>query len=113
MELHFRNSYGATINVAVMFFEPDGCRDDGHWGTQGWWVIPPGGRAHVLNTNNRFAAYYAEAVDGATWTGDQGPMYVYTNAFNSCVNIGSTAAQPVLAKLVDMDGKDMVINLVT
>lgn len=104
MQLHFRNRYTSKVWVAIMFYSPDGCRDYGQWGTRGWWPIDPGGEAFVLNTNNRYAAYYAEAANGAVWTGAYGPMYVYQNAFDSCINIGSTAARLVGTRLIDMNG---------
>lgn len=102
MELHFINGYNQLLSVAIMFYSPDGCRDYGLWGTRGWWNLNPGGSAYVLNTNNRYAAYYAEATDGRIWAGDRGPVYVYPNAFDSCLNIGSTAARRVSMRLVDL-----------
>ncbi|MFF4986788.1 DUF1036 domain-containing protein [Streptosporangium saharense] len=113
MQLHFRNRYTAKTWVAIMFYNPDGCRDHGQWGTRGWWAIDPGGEAYVLSTNNRYAAFYAEAADGRIWTGTYGPFYVYQNAFESCLNIGSTAARRVGARLVDMNGySTYYVNLV-
>ncbi|MEV7006771.1 DUF1036 domain-containing protein [Streptosporangium sp. NPDC051022] len=113
MELHFRNRYTSKVWVAIMFYSPDGCRDYGQWGTRGWWAIDPGGEAYVINTNNRYAAFYAEAANGAVWTGPYGPIYVYQTAFDSCLNIGSTAARPVGARLVDLNGYSRYyVNLV-
>ncbi|MEU1882431.1 DUF1036 domain-containing protein [Streptosporangium sp. NPDC020072] len=104
MELHFRNRYTARAWIAIMFYSPDGCRDQGQWGTRGWWAVDPGGEAYILNTGNRYAAFYAEAADGAVWTGSHGPFYVYRDAFDSCLNVGSTAARRVGARLVDLNG---------
>ncbi|MFI7532694.1 hypothetical protein [Streptosporangium sp. NPDC049376] len=104
MELHFRNRYTARAWIAIMFYSPDGCRDQGQWGTRGWWAVDPGGEAYVLNTGNRYAAFYAEAADGAVWTGSHGPFYVYRDAFDSCLNVGGTAARRVGARLVDLNG---------
>ncbi|GGP90308.1 DUF1036 domain-containing protein [Streptosporangium pseudovulgare] len=113
MELHFRNRYVSRVWVAVMFYSPVTCRDHGQWGTRGWWAIDPGGEAFVLNTDNRYAAFYAEAANGAVWTGPYGPMYVYQTAFDSCLNIGSTAARRVGTRLVDMNGYSRYyVNLV-
>ena len=113
MQLHFRNNYTSKVWVAIMFYDPD-CRGEGgeEWGTQGWWGIDPGAEAHVLNTNNRYAYYYAEAADGAVWGGPYGPIYVYQDAFESCQGIGSTAARTVYLREADMNGYDrFTVNL--
>jgi Protein of unknown function (DUF1036) len=108
MELHFRNSYDGTslISVAIMFYSPSTCANYGSWGTRGWWNIAPGGEAYVLNTNNQYAAFYAEATNGAIWAGNYGPVYVHPYAFDSCVDIGDNnpATRVVGMRLVDMDG---------
>jgi len=102
MELHFTNGYSRPLSIAIMFYSPDGCGAYGSWGTRGWWSLDPGGSAYVLNTNNRYAAYYAEATDGRIWAGDRGPVYVYPSAFDSCLKIGSTAARQVNMRSVDL-----------
>lgn len=81
--------------MAVMFHSPDGCASHGKWGTRGWWRIEPGATAFALRTNNRYAAYYAESASGKTWSGDRGPVYVYQQAFDSCIGIGSSAARTI------------------
>lgn len=105
MQLHFRNNHGSPVHVAIMFYSPDTCGDAGSWGTRGWWNISPGGEAYVLNTGNRYAAFYAEANDGSIWSGSYGPIYVHQQAFDSCVNIGDNnpATRIVGLRLVDMD----------
>jgi uncharacterized membrane protein len=113
VELHFRNRYSSHLYVAIMFFDPDGCAEAGSWGTRGWWAIDPGGEAYVLNTNNQYAAYYAEADDGATWSGTYGPVYVHQQAFDSCVGIGDTSPETRIVgmRLVDLGGSDHYVNL--
>jgi uncharacterized membrane protein len=112
MEIRFRNSYPSTVWIAVMFYSPDGCRDDGSWGTRGWWRLATGETKHPLNTDNRYAAFYAEAEDGAFWAGPYGPVYVYQEAFDSCVGIGSTAAIDIVGmRLIDTNGSDLTLNL--
>jgi hypothetical protein len=101
VQVHFRNSHGSRIWIAIMRHDPDGCAEYGNWATAGWWSITLGESVHAFNTNNRYFAYYAEAEDGTTWTGEYGPAYVYLDAFESCVGIGSTAARPVGMKLKD------------
>lgn len=111
-EIRIRNNADVTINVAVMFWSPDSCRDYGDWGTRGWWVIPPGGTKFVLRTDNQYAAYYVLANDGREITGSYGPVYVYHEAFDSCLHIGSTAASDVVGmKLIDTGGNNLIINV--
>jgi uncharacterized membrane protein len=93
MQVHFRNSYTSRIWIAIMRYDPAGCGGQyGNWATKGWWSIQPGESVYAFNTNNRYFCYYAEAQDGGVWNGPYGPIYVYRDAFDSCVNIGSTAA---------------------
>jgi uncharacterized membrane protein len=115
MELHFRNQTSSEIWVAIMFYSPDNCGHDGNWGTRGWWAINPGGEAYVLNTNNRYAAFYAESANGAVWTGPYGPVYVHQQAFDSCVNIGDNNPQTRVVGMqqVDMQNTDIhYVNLI-
>ena len=103
MKVKFRNNYPSTVWVAIMRYDPGSCGAYGNWATAGWWGISPGGLVYPFDTTNRYAAFYAEANDGAIWTGPYGPMYVYWNAFNSCINIGSTAAYDVVGlRLIDL-----------
>lgn len=96
MKVLFRNSYYTTIWVAVMFYDPDGCAQYGNWRTGGWWRLEPGQKKWAFSTTNKYACYYAEAADGAFWSGPYGPVYVYYEPFDSCINIGSTAAYDVV-----------------
>ena len=113
MLVRFRNSYGPKVWVAIMRYDP-GCRDHGHWGTLGWWGVDQGETVAAFHTDNRYSAFYAEAEDGAVWGGPYGPMYVYWDAFDSCVNIGSTAAYDVVGlRLIDGNGYGTyTVNLV-
>ena len=114
MELHFRNQYPSRLYVAIMFYDPDGCGEYGSWGTRGWWPIEPGGEAFVLNTNNEYAAFYAEADDGAVWGGPYGPVYVHQAAFDSCVGIGDNSPETRIVgmRLVDMQDSNHWVNLI-
>jgi uncharacterized membrane protein len=93
MEVHFQNNTSVRVWVAMMYQDTGGCGDYGGWATKGWWNIGPGEDKHPINTNNRYFYFYAEAEDGRIWTGPFGPIYVYDTAFDSCLNIGSTAAR--------------------
>ena len=99
-----------------MFYSPDGCGDYGSWGTRGWWALGPiGGEAYVLNTDDPYAAFYAESADGAVWSGPYGPVYVHQTAFDSCVDIGDDSPETRIVgmRLVDMNGYDSyTVNLV-
>jgi uncharacterized membrane protein len=111
MRLHFRNRYTHTLWVAIMFYDPVGCAGHGNWRCRGWWGINPGGEAYVLNTNNRYAAYYAEASNGAIWTGPYGPIPVTQAAFDHCLD--AAGQRRVGARLVDMNNySDYYVNLV-
>jgi hypothetical protein len=109
MELHFQNDTESTIWVCIMFYSPDGCADYGSWGTRGWWAMGPnGGQAYVLNTDNSYAAYYAESDSGGVWSGSYGPVYVHQTGFDSCVDIGDNSPETRIVgmRLVDMTGYD-------
>jgi len=103
MQVHFRNSYGPKVWIAIMRYNPSSCGGEyGDWQTLGWWAINTGEEVYAFNTNNRYSAFYAEAEDGAFWAGPYGPVYVYHDAFDSCVYIGSTAAFAVVGmRLID------------
>jgi uncharacterized membrane protein len=94
-EVHLVNGYSRRLQVAVGF-KQDSCSEYGRpWGTRGWWLLDPGASAHVLNTDNRYFYYYAEAVDGRLWT-SEGPFFPVTQRrFDSCIDIGSTDARNV------------------
>lgn len=110
--IRFRNSTASTVWVAVMFYSPDSCREYGNWGTRGWWQLEPGQTKLAFHTSNRYAAFYAESASGSYWAGSYGPVYVYQEAFDSCVNIGSTAAIGTVGmRLIDTNDDDLTINL--
>ena len=86
-----------------MQLDKDHCRGYGDWRTKGWWRAERGAEVHVLNTTNRYAGFYVEGDDGAHWSGIYGPVYVYADAFDSCINIGSSAAYGTVGmQLVDL-----------
>jgi uncharacterized membrane protein len=103
MQVRFRNQRSSKVWVAIMRYDPSGCGSYGNWATAGWWGVNPGQLVHAFNTSNRYACFYAEGDDGTIWTGPYGPMYVYWDAFSSCVGIGSTAAYDVVGlRLIDL-----------
>ena len=114
MQVRFTNSYGPRIWVAIMRHNPSACGGHGDWQTMGWWAVDQGQTVAAFSTSNRYSTFYAEAEDGAVWGGPYGPMYVYWDAFDSCINIGSTAAYDVVGtQLIDGNGYGTyTINLV-
>jgi hypothetical protein len=113
MKVYFRNSYPTKVWVTIMRYDPNGCGQYGNWATAGWWGINPGQQVWAFSTNNRWACYYADADDGAHWSGPYGPAYVYYEAFDSCINIGSTAAYGTVGmRLIDVGSSDHVVNLI-
>ncbi|HEX2053183.1 MAG TPA: hypothetical protein VHJ78_05570, partial [Actinomycetota bacterium] len=103
MRVVFRNNYYVPVWIAVMSYDPGSCGSYGNWRTQGWWNAGPGTEVHPISTTNRYVCFYAEGDDGAQWSGIYGPMYVYWDGFDSCINIGSTAAYATVGtQLVDL-----------
>jgi hypothetical protein len=58
------------------------------------------------NTHNRYYAYYAEASNGAKWSGQVGPVYVYRRAFDSCLNIRGSGSYAVGFRWFDVGNYD-------
>lgn len=92
MQLCFQNNYSSPVWVAVMWWSPDLCGGDGgNWATAGWWGLNPGDSVCTdVWTDNEYFYFYAEADDGAVWAGPYGPVYATYQAFQGCINIGST-----------------------
>ena len=111
MELHFRNARGSQLWVCIAFHDPGSCGPYGNWGTRGWWSIPPSGRAHVLNTQNRYAYFYAEAADGGVWAGPYGPVLAPRHAFDSCWDIGNNVDPYVHMRQVHIPSGQHTVNL--
>jgi hypothetical protein len=95
-DVHFVNGYSQRLQIAIAFYDTS-CTEAGRpWGTRGWWQINPGDSEYVLDTNNRYFYYYAEALDGSRLWTSEGPFYpVLPRAFTSCAGIGATDARDV------------------
>src|SRR5216117_4217572 len=102
MNVYVRNDYSRPVWLAVMYFDPNYCSSFGDWSTQGWWMINPGQTRFPFWTYNQYAAYYAEADDGAVWAGDRGPVYVQWSAFHSCYQLGNNISYLVGMRLLDL-----------
>ncbi|HLL35383.1 MAG TPA: hypothetical protein VK545_16195 [Streptomyces sp.] len=90
---YFRNSHSSTIQVVGMYWDPQACGQYGNYRTMGRWRIKPYERILLAPNNQRYFNWYAESDDGRKWEGRCGPVYTYTYAFDSCLNIGSTVAR--------------------
>lgn len=103
--LQFCNQYPQTIQVAIMWYNPN-CPDGSNWEKRGWWTLAPGSCANVLDRDvgaiNRYIFYYAETVGAATtWAG---PYYSHVpdEAFDWCSNLSSTSSRYVGFRQVDV-----------
>jgi uncharacterized membrane protein len=98
MWLRFANNYSHGLYVAVGYYHPN-CPDGGNWGKKGWWRLEPGQAATVLWTTNTYSNFYAEADDGAHWSGPY-----HTNlpmqAFDWCWNTASSQGESVGMRLI-------------
>jgi hypothetical protein len=47
----------------------------GTWDKAGWWVLNPGETKQAFTTSNEYGYYYAEATDGAIWSGPYGDAH--------------------------------------
>jgi uncharacterized membrane protein len=90
MNVYFKNNYTHDVWIAYTAYDPDNCAKYGNWSTHGWWKLCPGEQECVFETNNIYAYFYAEASDGTFWGGDDLAVDVSQNAFDSCIDIGTT-----------------------
>lgn len=93
MSWRFRNSYGTTVWVVIMWYTP-GCSDGGDWSKKGWWSLEPGETKTVLGGDlediNRYFYYYGETGDRTTqWAGSFFTCIPQT-AFDWCLNTCDT-----------------------
>lgn len=91
--LSFTNSYGKKLFVAYMRLDykcESTCGEP--WDVLGWIGLDPGETEHRPNpTRNRWFYFYAEAVDGASWSG---PFVanVSDKKFQKCSCLGVTVS---------------------
>ena len=88
-DVKFQNSYTSRIYVAYMRFD-QGCGDDcgDPWDVLGWVSLAPGESQSRPNpSGNRWFYYYAEADDGATWSGNFNAE-VSQECFEKCTCLG-------------------------
>lgn len=93
----FCNDYSSTVWVMFEWHSPN-CPDGGDWQKKGWWSMEPGQCKVVyggdLASLQACSYYYAEAADGAKWTG---PIteFVPLRAFDWCANTSSTDSRTI------------------
>jgi uncharacterized membrane protein len=104
MWVAFRNNYNDHMWVAIMQKDTDACGGEGGgWATHGWWSLSPGEAKTAFWTTNQYSYYYAEAPDGTYWADSNGPrVYVTSERFNSCLNIGSSGARVVAMRQINV-----------
>ena len=115
MSLIVRNSYPSTVWVSAMWYHPN-CPSGGNWELAGWWQLAPGEAKPTLLWDlaslNRYYAFYAEAANGATWSGPYNRL-VSRSAYRWCEGIVSN--DPITAgfRLLDIGGSStFILNLV-
>jgi uncharacterized membrane protein len=117
--LAFTNGYSEGVWITYMFYSPDVCGGEGgDWQAIGWFHADPGSTVTVYandldDVNNRYWCFYAETDDGSiVWNGPY-QVYVTDEAFNHCINIGTTESRIVGFRLLDVgDNEDYTVTLV-
>lgn len=98
MWLRFANSHPSRVWIAVGYYNP-GCQDGSQWAKKGWFKLEVGASAIVLWTTNAYMTFYAEADNGAHWSGPY-----HTNlpmqAFDWCWNTASTQGENAGMRLI-------------
>ena len=103
MRVHFQNSSGVKVQIAIMRYAPYACRGQGDWLVEGWRPLIPGDEVFPFETTNIYSAYYAGDIEGLVkiWGGNYGPAYVLDRAFSNCFNIGTNPARLVGMRLLN------------
>jgi uncharacterized membrane protein len=106
--LKIKNKYPHTLWVTIMWYAPN-CSDGGNWEKAGWWQLSPGQTKTVFGGNlhevNRYYCYYAQASDGATWSGPY-ERSVPPTAFDWCEWTANTQSFDVGYRLLDIGNND-------
>ena len=90
MWLRYANKYSSGLWLAVGYYHPN-CPDGGDWAKKGWWRLEPGDAKTVLSTTNDYSTFYAEADDGAVWSGPYGadlPSSAFDWCWPTATNVG-------------------------
>lgn len=87
MALYFQNRYSNTVWIAFLYYDRN-CRET-PFTKMGWWQV---NSAQILNgwnvdlrAVNRYAAFFAGASDGVTWSGTGNNWYLISESrFSQC-----------------------------
>jgi uncharacterized membrane protein len=115
----FCNSHRARIWTAISFYSPETCGGEGgDWQNIGWYPVDPGSCVVVYENDlgdlNPYWYYYAEADDGAKWSGDFPTFIKDPDAFNICNGFGTTALRRVGFRELDVgDNDEYTLTFVT
>ncbi|MBV9197347.1 MAG: DUF1036 domain-containing protein [Solirubrobacterales bacterium] len=102
--VYFQNSYGKTVWVTTERYN-SGCNlpGVGNWENEGWYRLDPGQSEWLFTTTNEYAYFYAEAADGAKWSGAYGGRVNPYYAYDYCNSIDSYATDPGMRQ-IDLGG---------
>jgi hypothetical protein len=107
----FVNAYPKTVWVAIMWREP--C-ENGLFRKAGWYKIYSGWFKTVfpddLEDVNQYFYFYAQASDGAVWSGPY-VRSVFKTAFNTCEGTTKTGAFKVGFREQDIGDNDDFIQI--
>jgi len=114
--LRFCNRHTSLVSVAIMRYNPQSCPRGDRFSVAGWWNISPGHCATVFGGSvkyNRFWYFYAQATNGATWSGNI-RSWVSNNAFMLCHGDSCTPCRVVGFLGIDVNSyNDYTVNLTT
>jgi Protein of unknown function (DUF1036) len=87
MALYFQNRYSNTVWIAFLYYDRN-CRET-PFTKMGWWQVNSAQIFNGWNVDlravNRYAAFFAEASDGVTWSGTGNNWYLISESrFSQC-----------------------------
>ena len=105
--VYFQNSYGKTVWVAVEYGN-SGCNlpGIGNWENVGWYRLDPGQSRRLFTTTSRYAYWYADAADGASWSGYYSGKVNPYYAYDYCTSVDSYATDHGMRQ-IDLGGSNL------
>jgi hypothetical protein len=98
MWLKYSNQYSSGLYVAVGYYSP-GC-ENSNWASAGWYRLERGESGTLLQTTNDYSTFYAEADDGAHWSGPYAVSLPYHAFSDWCWDLGVDPGIDVGMRLV-------------
>jgi uncharacterized membrane protein len=117
MALYFQNSYSIEVSIAFAWFDSGCGADNQNFRKQGWWNLHSDETFLAwsvdLRSVNRYAYFYAEAADGATWSGTgRACLFITQAAFDQCAFNNTNCDQQVDFEELDFNGNyDLTVQL--